>query len=54
MATKSKASDVMAALKSRGSVGEPKKGVHLLGIVKKLSAKRQGMKAEVKEAGQKA
>jgi hypothetical protein len=41
MATKAKVAGVMSALKSRGSVGETKKGVNLLGIVKKLSEKRK-------------
>lgn len=36
-----KTSKVLSALKERGSVGETKKGVHLLGIVKKLSEKRK-------------
>jgi hypothetical protein len=38
-----KAKGVMAALKGRKGLGS-KKGVALLGLVKKLSAKRKGMK----------
>lgn len=34
----------MSALKNRGSLGDGKKGVKLLGIVKKLSAKRAALK----------
>lgn len=32
---------VMAAIKARGDVGNAKKGVSLLGIVNKLTAKRE-------------
>jgi hypothetical protein len=39
----SKATGVMAALKGRKGFGS-KKGVNLLGLVKKLSAKRKAMK----------
>lgn len=37
---------VMSALKGRGALDKTKKGVHLLGIVKKLSAKRASQKEE--------
>lgn len=43
----SKSNGVMSAIKSRGEVGGgAKKGVKLLGIVEKLSAKRQAQKEE--------
>lgn len=38
-----KTTGVMTALKSRSEIGSPK-GVNLLGIVQKLSAKREAMK----------
>lgn len=46
MSTSKGVGGVMSAIKSRGSVGSAKKGVKLLGIVQKLSAKRAAMKEE--------
>ena len=46
MAKKNK---VMEALSSRGKLQPEKKGVNLLGIVKKLSEKRKAAKSEMAE-----
>ena len=43
------AEGVMSAIKERKSVGGEKKGVKLLGIVKKLSEKRAAQKEEMGE-----
>jgi hypothetical protein len=54
MPTKFKsAGGVMSAIKSRGDVGSAKKGVSLLGIVQKLSAKRSAAQEEAGESATK-
>lgn len=42
------AEEVIAAIKSRSEVGDIKKGVGLLGIVQKLSEKREAQKGKGK------